>query len=206
MCTWLTVNLLCRSGYAYSNHCIHEASLFHAEKLKDRTIIWASYCTQALQLSSLCSIPHIRAPFMYNPPPSHPLHFQPKFLHRYFDLAHMPTKPYWTPILSSSKSQWWSGKARTKPASTEQLRILLLITSIFASGVNAEQLSSWKNLLSTQWPTSVGQSWPRVCEIECQIPHISPPMLLTSAKVAEWWAYIQCNHCGLYSQWLYVRL
>ena len=44
-----------------------------------------------------------------------------------------------TPTLLSS---WWSGNARTKPASTEQLRNLPTITSVSASGVNA--IAHWK--------------------------------------------------------------
>ena len=47
-----------------------------------------------------------------------------------------------TPTLLSSRSLW-SGNARTKPASTEQLRNLLMITSESASGVNA--IAHWKD-------------------------------------------------------------
>ena len=42
-----------------------------------------------------------------------------------------------TPTLSSSRSPLWRGNARTKPASTEQLRNSPSIASVFASGVNA---------------------------------------------------------------------
>ena len=80
-------------------------------------------------------------PFAYKPP----LHIQLKFLHRYFYLANRPpnhghaTKIAFieTPSLSSSRSPWWSGNARTKPASTEQLRNSPTITRVFTSGVNA---------------------------------------------------------------------
>ena len=84
----------------------------------------------------------IYAPFAYKPP----LHFQLKFLHRYFYLANRPPNHghatkiatcsfVETPTLS--RSPWWSGNARTKPASTEQLRNSPTIASVSASGVSA---------------------------------------------------------------------
>ena len=46
-----------------------------------------------------------------------------------------------TPTLP--RSPWWSGNARTKPASTEQLKNSLTIASMSASGVNA--IAHWKD-------------------------------------------------------------
>ena len=48
-----------------------------------------------------------------------------------------------TLTLSSSRSPWWSGNARMKPASTDQLRNLMTIISISASSVNA--IAHWKD-------------------------------------------------------------
>ena len=90
------------------------------------------------------SIAHICPPSNISPPP---LHFQSNFY-----LANRPTNhghatkiETWffvkTPTLS--KFPLWSGNARTKPASTEQLRNLPTIASVSVSGVNA--IAHWKD-------------------------------------------------------------
>ena len=97
------------------------------------------YYTDSLIPRLLCTV--VFRPFVYKPP----LHFQSKFLHRYFYLANRPPNHgHATKIATWSSSkllhcqiQGLHGNARTKPASTEQVRNLPSIASVFASGVNA---------------------------------------------------------------------
>ena len=73
-----------------------------------------------------------------------PLHFRSKFLCRYFYLTNRPPQPW--PCYQNSnmiRYPWWSGNARTKPASTDQLRNSPTITSVSAIGVNA--IAHWKD-------------------------------------------------------------
>ena len=83
---------------------------------------------------SYSSVPHIRPPSRI----SHPLHFQPKFLHRYFYPAYRPpnhghsTKMIFveTPALSSSRSPWQcKNEASIHRTATE---FAVRIASVFA--------------------------------------------------------------------------
>ena len=116
-------------------------------------------------------------PFAYKPPYIfHQSSCTGMFIsHRYFCLANRLPQPWpckiatWsfvkTLTQSSSRSPWWSGNARTKPASTDQLRNLLTIASMFANGVDTK--AHWKDKSaeclemppSLLWPTSVSRFW-----------------------------------------------
>jgi len=67
-----------------------------------------------------------------------------------------------TPTLSSSRSLRWSGNARTKPVSTEQLRNSLTIacSRVVSMLQHTERTNPRKTPPSTLWPTSVSRSWP----------------------------------------------
>ena len=99
------------------------------------------------------SVLHIHPPSCISPST-----FQPKFLHRCLYLMHRPSQPIWPFYQNSnmifrvtlrrnsywqvSRSPWWSGNTRTKPASAEQLRNSPSIASEFVNGVNAT--AHWK--------------------------------------------------------------
>ena len=112
--------------------------------------------------------PRIYAPFAYKPP----YIFSQSSCTGIFISCEGPPTMAILPKWSSSKLlhcqvQGPHGNARTKPASTEQLRNSPSIASVSASGVNQQQhiemtnpRNAWKTPLSMLWPTSVSRSWP----------------------------------------------
>jgi len=108
------------------------------------TVVLTHCLNRLYAIDAYTVVSRIYAPLCIQPP----LHFRSKFLHGYFYLANSPPLPppppsapnhghatkIATPTLSSSR---WIGNARTKPASTKQLRNVPTIASMFASGVNA---------------------------------------------------------------------
>jgi len=101
----------------------------------------------------------IYAPLAYKPP----LHFQSKFLHRYFYLANRLPQPWpcyqnnnvifrrnsYTVKFRVSVVEW----QHRKPTSTDQLRNSPMMATVSASGINLR--SACKTPPSTLWPTSV---------------------------------------------------
>ena len=123
----------------------------------------------ALMLNSFCiycSVPHIHPPSHISPPYIFSRSsYTGIFISQIGPLNHgHATKiATWsfveTPTLSSSRSLWWSGNARTKPASADQLRNSPTIASVSTSGVSA--IAHWTNPRSAwKTPTSVSRSWP----------------------------------------------